>query len=122
MDNGWVSFLVPGSGRLRSGTALQLGRPYVPEVAVFHLRTPKPSAEPQTSTGEHDGKTGFQKGACRALQPQEQGLGSSRCARHEFPEHDLAFNGRHHEIYLSDPRKTVPEKLKTILRQPVRHL
>jgi hypothetical protein len=26
---------------------------------------------------------------------------------------------RHHEIYLSDPRKTAPEKLKTIIRQPV---
>lgn len=39
-----------------------------------------------------------------------------------MPEHNLAFNGRHHEIYLSDPRKTVPAKLKTILRQPVRQL
>lgn len=29
-------------------------------------------------------------------------------------------HGRHHEIYLSDPRRTSPEKLKTILRQPVR--
>jgi len=28
-------------------------------------------------------------------------------------------NGRHHDIYLSDPRRTAPEKLKTILRQPV---
>lgn len=26
----------------------------------------------------------------------------------------------HHEIYLSDPRKTAPEKLKTIIRHPVR--
>ena len=26
---------------------------------------------------------------------------------------------RHHEIYLSDPRKTAPEKMKTILRHPV---
>lgn len=26
---------------------------------------------------------------------------------------------KHHEIYLSDPRKTVPEKLKTVLRLPV---
>ena len=26
---------------------------------------------------------------------------------------------RHHEIYLSDPRKTAPEKLKTVLRLPV---
>ncbi|MDD5641086.1 MAG: GyrI-like domain-containing protein, partial [Syntrophales bacterium] len=27
--------------------------------------------------------------------------------------------GKHHEIYLSDPRRTPPEKLKTILRQGV---
>lgn len=26
--------------------------------------------------------------------------------------------GKHHEIYLSDPRKTAPEKLRTIIRQP----
>jgi hypothetical protein len=29
-------------------------------------------------------------------------------------------NGKHHEIYLGDPRRTLPERLKTILRQPVR--
>jgi len=28
---------------------------------------------------------------------------------------------KHHEIYLSDPRKTAPEKLKTVLRLPVAH-
>ena len=28
--------------------------------------------------------------------------------------------GKHHEIYLGDPRRTAPEKLKTIVRQPVR--
>lgn len=32
----------------------------------------------------------------------------------------LTENGHHHEVYLSDPRRTAPEKLKTILRQPVR--
>ena len=26
----------------------------------------------------------------------------------------------HHEIYLGDPRRTAPEKLKTVLRHPVR--
>ncbi|WP_307844681.1 GyrI-like domain-containing protein [Actinotalea solisilvae] len=36
------------------------------------------------------------------------------------PEHGLVMTGRHHEIYLSDPRRTAPEKLRTILRQPVR--
>lgn len=29
-------------------------------------------------------------------------------------------HGKHHEIYLGDPRRTAPEKLKTILRQPFR--
>jgi hypothetical protein len=28
-------------------------------------------------------------------------------------------NGKHHEIYLGDPRKTSPERLQTILRQPI---
>jgi hypothetical protein len=37
-----------------------------------------------------------------------------------MPDEKLAFNGIHHEIYLSDPRKTPAEKLRTILRQPVR--
>jgi hypothetical protein len=27
--------------------------------------------------------------------------------------------GKHHEIYLGDPRKAAPEKLKTVLRHPV---
>lgn len=46
-----------------------------------------------------------------------------RRLHHEYmPEHGLAFNGPHHEIYLSDPRKTGAAKLKTILRQPVKLL
>jgi hypothetical protein len=31
----------------------------------------------------------------------------------------LVLHGQHHEIYLGDPRKTAPEKLKTVLRHPV---
>lgn len=38
----------------------------------------------------------------------------------EMPARHLTFAGPHHEIYLSDPRKTEPAKLRTILRQPVR--
>ena len=39
---------------------------------------------------------------------------------HEFiPDHGLSLVGKHHEIYLSDPRKAAPEKQRTILRQPV---
>ena len=36
-----------------------------------------------------------------------------------LPEHGLAPTRRHHEIYLSDYRKVAPEKLRTIIRQPV---
>jgi hypothetical protein len=35
-------------------------------------------------------------------------------------ERNLAFAGAHHEIYLSDPRRTAPSRLRTILRHPVR--
>jgi hypothetical protein len=27
--------------------------------------------------------------------------------------------GKHHEIYLSDPRKAAPDKMKTVIRQPI---
>jgi hypothetical protein len=37
-----------------------------------------------------------------------------------MPELELTFGSAHHEIYLSDPRRMAPEKLRTILRQPVR--
>lgn len=36
-----------------------------------------------------------------------------------IPAQGLVMTGRHHEIYLSDARRTAPEKLRTILRQPV---
>ena len=41
-------------------------------------------------------------------------------AMHEFASgHGRKLSGKHHEIYLGDPRRTAPEKLKTIIRQPV---
>ncbi len=36
-----------------------------------------------------------------------------------IPGLGLRMRGKHHEIYLSDPRRTDPAKLRTILRQPV---
>lgn len=35
-------------------------------------------------------------------------------------ENDFSDNRLHHEIYLSDPRKASPEKLKTVIRHPIR--
>ncbi|WP_420111724.1 GyrI-like domain-containing protein [Pseudactinotalea sp.] len=36
-----------------------------------------------------------------------------------IPSQGLGMIGKHHEIYFNDARRTAPEKLKTILRQPV---
>lgn len=40
--------------------------------------------------------------------------------REIMPAEGITFAGPHHEIYLSDPRRTPPAKLRTILRQPVK--
>jgi len=36
-----------------------------------------------------------------------------------IPGRGFRMTGKHHEVYLSDARRTAPEKLRTILRQPV---
>jgi len=37
-------------------------------------------------------------------------------------EQGYELRGRHHEIYLGDPRRTAPERLKTVIRHPVREI
>jgi len=40
---------------------------------------------------------------------------------HDFAEeHGYELRGKHHETYLSDPRRAAREKMKTVIRQPVR--
>jgi len=34
-------------------------------------------------------------------------------------DNDYQINGKHHEIYLNDLRRTAPERLKTVIRQPI---
>ena len=39
---------------------------------------------------------------------------------HAFAEEEgYVLSGKHHEVYLSDPRRTAPDKLRTVIRQPV---
>jgi hypothetical protein len=47
--------------------------------------------------------------------------GPTIAALHEFIRSaGRTLSGHHHEIYLGDPRRAAPERLRTILRQPVR--
>lgn len=50
----------------------------------------------------------------------EEGPVLARLHGEVMPTRRLDFNGPHHEIYLGDPRKTEPARLRTILRQPVK--
>lgn len=54
--------------------------------------------------------------------PYEQAATTLARRLHEefLPARGLVANGRHHEIYLTDSRRSAPEKMKTVLRQPVR--
>ncbi|WP_367321830.1 GyrI-like domain-containing protein [Streptomyces sp. HUAS ZL42] len=46
--------------------------------------------------------------------------GPTIAALHAFiAEQGYALSGKHHEIYLGDPRRTAPERLRTALRQPI---
>lgn len=51
---------------------------------------------------------------------EDEGPTLERLHHQYMPENGLAFNGYHHEIYLSDARRTPEAKLKTVLRQPVK--
>ncbi len=46
--------------------------------------------------------------------------GPTIAALHAFiAEQGGTLTGKHHEIYLGDPRRAAPEKLKTVIRQPL---
>lgn len=52
----------------------------------------------------------------------EEGPTLARLHNDYIPKNGLAMTHHHHEIYISDPRRTAPEKLKTVLRQPVKRI
>ena len=52
--------------------------------------------------------------------PYSTESGTIQKIRDFMMEKSYVLNGKHHEIYMGDPRRTAPSKLKTILRQPVR--
>lgn len=52
----------------------------------------------------------------------DEGATLARLHLEYLPQEGYKEAGKHHEIYLSDPRRTAPEKLKTVLRQPVKQI
>ena len=65
----------------------------------------------------------FHEGPCVQMLhvgPYDQEGPTIQTLRDHIAAHDLVTAGKHHEIYLSDPGRTKPEKLKTVIRQPVK--
>ncbi len=64
----------------------------------------------------------FDEGTCAQMLhigPYSEELTTIELLRGFIGEQGRAARGRHHEIYLSVPGRTKPERMKTILRQPV---
>jgi hypothetical protein len=91
--------------------------------AMFSAAVEKSSAKlgaaPQTLRLEN-----YDEGRCLQILRiggyDDEGPTLARLHSEVMPSKGFTFAGRHHEIYLSDARRTEPAKLKTILRQPVR--
>lgn len=52
--------------------------------------------------------------------PKKEAPTIARLHREFLPAQKLTANGHHHEIYLTDPNRVAPQKMRTVLRQPVR--
>ena len=51
---------------------------------------------------------------------EQREYGNNRKGSRDYAQRRQACGSRHHEIYLSDPRKTAADKLKTVIRYPVK--
>jgi hypothetical protein len=68
----------------------------------------------------------FAEGTCAQIMhvgSEDDALSTMDRLYNQFiPEHQLVARGSLHEIYLSDPKRVAPERMRTVLRQPVAHL
>ena len=92
--------------------------------------TPELAADARRTAARKKGRPGIDRvrleryAEGRAAQVMHRGPysaeGPTIAALHRFvAEQGLVLTGKHHEIYLGDPTRTAPEKLRTIIRQPV---
>ena len=130
--------VMPLSGRFKADdpSALLLGRK---NEWKWSLMMPLPSVVRQADFEKAVGEAGAKKNASPSLHLlRREILKEGLCAHilhrgayaqekptieklHAFiRENGFDFAGSHHEIYLSDPNRAAPEKLKTIIRQPVK--
>jgi len=96
---------------------------WITEPLVARARERVSSAKPDLRALDRVRFEGFTEGDCVQtlyVGPYDQeGPTIARLHEYAVEELGLELRDRHHEIYLSDPRRTDPSRLRTILRQPV---
>ena len=122
IDNGAFSF----ENRENWSWTLMIRQPEFVDAGVFHraceeLRKKNP--EPASDNARFGA---FREGLC--VQVMHVGLYATEpesmhemilLMKEEGLRDRVGTGGKHHEIYLSDPRKSKPENMKTVLRHPV---
>jgi len=101
---------------------LRQRRDEIPAVAAKHgasnVRIENPPALDEVRRVDLDERPSLQT---LHIGPYEaEGASLERLHSEHMPAIGLVANGHHHEIYLSDPRRTPPEKLKTVIRLAVK--
>ena len=101
---------------------LMIGLPDVATAEMAARVFPEVTAQKRLTAGDQVRFELFEEGRCA----QVMHIGPYSAEEptidllHQFiAEQGLQLRGLHHEIYLGDPRKADPLKLKTIIRQPV---
>ena len=100
---------------------LRQRRDEIPAVAAKHgasnVRIENPPALDEVRRVDLDERPSLQT---LHIGPYEaEGASLERLHSDHMPALGLVANGHHHEIYLSDPRRTESQRLCTILRQPI---
>ncbi len=87
------------------------------EAARDQVRKKKPSAALEIlRLGE------FEEGRCIQIMhigPYSDEMRTIRAMDEFAARNGLKMHGKHHEIYISDPRRALPDKMKTVLRHPI---
>ncbi|GAA4064098.1 GyrI-like domain-containing protein [Agromyces indicus] len=86
-------------------------------IEVARAKTPNPALDRLRLERRHEGRS---VQILHVGSYDEEAPTLARLHDEWMPQHGLTFNGAHHEIYLSDARRTAPDKLRTVLRQPVK--
>lgn len=86
--------------------------------AAAHERRPELPFEAATLTTLNEGR------CVQVLHvgPYDQEEPTIRKLQDYMTAHRLTINGKHHEVYISDPRRTAPARIKTVIRYPVKRV